>query len=742
MWNVMEFDELVFSVLFKNYLAAEKVWSLESCRRRLSAIYYSQKLMEDSVSMGPSSVRQGSFKSSLSGRSTPRSSPTFRRLHSSRTPRREARSGAGGIQWFKSNRLVYWLLLITLWAYIGFYVQSRWAHGHNKEEFLGFSGDPRNRLMNAEQNARRDLLADDSLVAVNNGTNKTQVYSDRKFDVILSKKGNDLSSRKKRSKRARRNLRKMRGKPKATMNIENGDKEEEEQEIRQKNSTYRLLVGPFGSVEDRVLEWSPEKRSGTCDRNGDFARLVWSRRLVLVFHELSMTGAPISMMELATELLSCGATVSAVVLSKKGGLMSELARRRIKVIEDRADLSFKTAMKADLVIAGSAVCASWIDQYIAHFPAGGSQVAWWIMENRREYFDRTKLVLHRVKMLIFLSQFQSKQWLTWCQEENIKLRSQPALIPLAVNDELAFVAGLPCSLNTPSASPQKMLEKRQLLRDAVRKEMGLTDIDMLVMSLSSINAGKGQLLLLESVGLMIDQDPLQTDSRVKNSLDIRQDQSNLAVKLHLRGLLQKSSNVDISSTYLGLFVSVNSTNAVSIDSSRRRKMLFDSKRTQEQALKILIGSVGSKSNKIPYVKEVLRFLSQHAKLSQSVLWAPATTRVASLYSAADVYVMNSQGLGETFGRVTVEAMAFGLPVLGTDAGGTKEIVEHNVTGLLHPMGHPGTQVLAENLQFLLKNPTARKQMGMEGRKNVERNYLKRHMYKRFVEVLSRCMRSK
>ncbi|KAM2117169.1 hypothetical protein ACFX1Q_010332 [Malus domestica] len=62
----------------------------------------------------------------------------------------------------------------------------------------------------------------------------------------------------------------------------------------------------------------------------------------------------------------------------------------------------------------------------------------------------------------------------------------------------------------------------------------------------------------------------------------------------------------------------------------------------------------------------------------------------------------AQGLGETFGRVTIEAMAFGLPVLGTEAGGTKEIVEHNVTGLLHPVGHDGTRGLAENHRFLLK----------------------------------------
>lgn len=81
-------------------------------------------------------------------------------------------------------------------------------------------------------------------------------------------------------------------------------------------------------------------------------------------------------------------------------------------------------------------------------------------------------------------------------------------------------------------------------------------------------------------------------------------------------------------------------------------------------------------------------------------------------------------------------------VLGTDAGGTKEIVEHNVTGLLHPVGRPGTQVLAQNLQFLLHNPSVRQQMGMEGRKKVEKMYLKRHMYKKFAEVLFKCMRIK
>ncbi|KAL0804735.1 hypothetical protein Bca101_097225 [Brassica carinata] len=666
-----------------------------------------------------SPLRQISVKSSLSGRSTPRGSP---RVHSSgRTPpRREGRGGGGAVQWFRSSRLVYWLLLITLWTYLGFYVQSRWAHDNeNKVEFLRFGGKLRKDVVvhvDVDKSKGMGSVANetsDALVSVTPGKDDAGVNKKR-TDVSLSKK-DDVASRRSLSSRrkTRKASRTSRSKHKVSKAVESKALEDEQDpQLPMTNATYANLLGPFGSLEDKVLEWSPHRRSGTCDRKSDFKRLVWSRRFVLLFHELSMTGAPISMMELASELLSCGATVSAVVLSRRGGLMQELTRRRIKVVEDKGELSFKTAMKADLIIAGSAVCTSWIDQYMNHHPAGGSQIAWWIMENRREYFDRAKPVLDRVKMLIFLSESQSKQWLTWCEEEHIRLRSQPVIVPLSVNDELAFVAGIPSSLNTPTLSPEKMREKRQTLRESVRTELGLTDADMLVMSLSSINPGKGQLLLLESVSLALAEREQGAQRNHKGT--VWKEKVNPSRKHRLRG-----SSRQMQSTSLTL------------DNAAGR---------QKQELKLLLGSVGSKSNKVEYVKEMLSFLSSNGNLSKSIIWTPATTRVASLYSAADVYVTNSQGVGETFGRVTIEAMAYGLTVVGTDAGGTKEIVEHNVTGLLHPMGRLGNKDLAHNLLFLLRNQDARRQMGIEGRKKVEKMYMKQHMYKRFVDVLVKCMR--
>ncbi|KAG2305945.1 hypothetical protein Bca52824_025693 [Brassica carinata] len=688
--------------------------------------------MEDLRLLSP--LRQGSFKSS-----PPRGSPTFRRVHSGRTPRREVKGGGGAVQWFRSNRLLYWLLLITLWTYLGFYVQSRWAHDEdNKVEFLRFGGKLRGDVLHVEQSKRVDSVADKSSRTVVDGANVVHVdVVNKRMHVTLAKK-EDGAPRRSLSARRRRRRRKAgrssRGKTQKVRKVVE-DLDEQDPELPKTNVTYGKLFGPFGSLEDRILEWSPQKRSGTCDRKSDFKRLVWSRRFVLLFHELSMTGAPISMMELASELMSCGATVYAVVLSRRGGLLQELIRRRIKVVEDKGELSFKTAMKADLVIAGSAVCATWVDQYMDHFPAGGSQIAWWVMENRREYFDRAKPVLDRVKLLIFLSEVQSKQWLTWCEEEHIKLRSQPIIVPLSVNDELAFVAGISSSLNTPTLTTEVMKAKRQALRESVRKEFGLTDKDMLVMSLSSINPTKGQLLLLESAALALERanEPEQVaksnQSETKNRNGFKKEKISLSVRHRLRGSPRK---IKMKSPALD--------NPSVLSATGKRKLLFSANVTQKQDLKLLLGSVGSKSNKVAYVKEMLNFLSKNGNLSNSVVWTLATTRVASLYSAADVYVTNSQGIGETFGRVTIESMAYGLPVLGTDAGGTKEIVEHNVTGLLHPVGRPGNKVLAHNLLYLLRNPSTRLQLGSEGRKKVEKMYMKQHMYKSFVDVLVKCMR--
>ena len=68
-------------------------------------------------------------------------------------------------------------------------------------------------------------------------------------------------------------------------------------------------------------------------------------------------------------------------------------------------------------------------------------------------------------------------------------------------------------------------------------------------------------------------------------------------------------------------------------------------------------------------------------------------------SNIDVEVVCS--VAEAFGLVTIEAMAAGNPVIGSDTGGTKEIINDGVTGLLFKQGD--FIALANKLQYLIEN---------------------------------------
>jgi glycosyltransferase involved in cell wall biosynthesis len=81
--------------------------------------------------------------------------------------------------------------------------------------------------------------------------------------------------------------------------------------------------------------------------------------------------------------------------------------------------------------------------------------------------------------------------------------------------------------------------------------------------------------------------------------------------------------------------------------------------------------------------------------------------VAQMYRQAAAFVMPS--LFEPWGHVFFEAMANGLPCIGSDRGATPEIVQHGRTGLLVPPGEP--EPLAEALIALLGDPARAEALG-------------------------------
>lgn len=80
--------------------------------------------------------------------------------------------------------------------------------------------------------------------------------------------------------------------------------------------------------------------------------------------------------------------------------------------------------------------------------------------------------------------------------------------------------------------------------------------------------------------------------------------------------------------------------------------------------------------------------------------------IAHVISMADVLLLPSEK--ESFGLVALEAMACGVPTVGSIAGGIPELVKHGETGFLAPIGD--TKQMAEHCISLLKNPELAKRM--------------------------------
>ncbi|XP_065880995.1 uncharacterized protein [Euphorbia lathyris] len=150
--------------------------------------------------------------------------------------------------------------------------------------------------------------------------------------------------------------------------------------------------------------------------------------------------------------------------------------------------------------------------------------------------------------------------------------------------------------------------------------------------------------------------------------------------------------------------------------------------------------VGSDWNAQTKFEGELRKIVQEKKIQDRVHFVNKTLTVAPYLAAIDVLVQNSQGRGECFGRITIEAMAFQLPVLGTAAGGTMEIVVNGTSGLLHPGGKEGVIPLANNIVKLATHVERRLTMGKKGYERVKERFLEHHMSHRIALVLKEVLR--
>ncbi len=98
------------------------------------------------------------------------------------------------------------------------------------------------------------------------------------------------------------------------------------------------------------------------------------------------------------------------------------------------------------------------------------------------------------------------------------------------------------------------------------------------------------------------------------------------------------------------------------------------------------------------------------KLENRITFTGYQANPSAYFLDADAFLMCTKYEG--MGRVTAEAMAYCLPVIGLAMGATPELVIDQKTGLLYT---DGAKDLAQKMTYLITHPKEAKRMGEQGR---------------------------
>ncbi|GAA0173566.1 glycosyltransferase [Lithospermum erythrorhizon] len=389
-----------------------------------------------------------------------------------------------------------------------------------------------------------------------------------------------------------------------------------------------------------------------------------SKVVLMVSHELSLSGGPLLLMELAFLLRNVNTEVVWLTNQKPNdedevvySLEQRMLEKGVKVFPAKDSKAVDTALKADLVILNTAVAGKWLDAVLKeNVPRVLPKVLWWIHEMRGHYFK-----LEYVKHLPFVagamidSHTTVEYWKNRTRERlGIKM-PQTYAVHLGNSKELMDVA--------------EDAVARRVLLEHVRELLGVRKEDLLFAIINSVSRGKGQDLFLRAF---------------HESLQIIQEKKLKVPVIH----------------------------AVVVGSDMSAQTKFETE---------------------------LRNFVEEKKIQGRVHFVNKTLNVAPYLASIDVLVQNSQGRGECFGRITIEAMAFQIPVLGTAAGGTTEIVVNGTTGILHPAGKEGVTPLAHNIVQLAADTEKRRIMGEKGYERVKDTFLEKHMSHRISIVLKQVL---
>ena len=134
----------------------------------------------------------------------------------------------------------------------------------------------------------------------------------------------------------------------------------------------------------------------------------------------------------------------------------------------------------------------------------------------------------------------------------------------------------------------------------------------------------------------------------------------------------------------------------------------------------------------------LKELARQLGVDKEILFAGSVDRAAipRRYRDADIFALAPWD--DAFGNVFAEALASGLPIVGSTVGGIPEVVEHGTNGFLVPPREP--RALAAAIRHLADNPEVRADIGRWNRAQAEANLSWTRVTTRYLSVYHGALR--
>ncbi len=170
-----------------------------------------------------------------------------------------------------------------------------------------------------------------------------------------------------------------------------------------------------------------------------------------------------------------------------------------------------------------------------------------------------------------------------------------------------------------------------------------------------------------------------------------------------------------------------------------------SRLTREKGQQFLIQAMPQILEKIPHAllliigtgwdKNYFQSLVEEHHLGKSVHFTDYVDNLDTYYNIMDVFVFPTVWELEGFGLVSAEAMAHGVPTIGSDFGPVPEVISHNVTGLLFNAGDE--KALANSIIEIYNSQEKRKMFSVKGREKVEKEFSIDKVSQRILHYLYR-----